>query len=247
MWDLVVDEKFEYHFTVETNFYTKELNKKKEAPKETKRLLIDDIVTDSFFHDLYGKTLKESIVYEQKTLLVDKPKELSKIILDKLENIKSSQNETKEKLLTIEKDMVNRHPCMETVLEILEFLFKNFPGNNPDLLPAYLQHILYELKNEETNTNIKIFFIKIMINSPHIFERHFKHFIPILIKFSLEKNIGGKGFHYFLRDIATLIIITNFQLDLNKENADLCSNYINALIKLSGDQKNFIFKTNLSI
>lgn len=205
-------------------------------------------MSDSFFHDVYGKTLKESIIFEQKTLLVDKPNNISKLILEKFDSIKAIDVDSNNKQIIIEDDKVNKHPCMSSVIEILDFLNTTFVNNssNLDILPSYIQQILYEMKKEDNNLNIKIFFIKIVINCPHIFDKYFKYFLPILIKYSLEKNNGGKGFHYFLRDIATQVISSNVELDISKENSDLCSNYVNSLIKVSGDQKNLIFKTNLS-
>ena len=70
------------------------------------------------------------------------------------------------------------------------------------------------------------------------------------MRYSTEKNTGGKGFHYFLRDIASVIISHIDQiskLEFSKENIEIASEYINHLIKLSGDNKNIIFKTNLRL
>jgi hypothetical protein len=261
LFELLILKEFTYNFTVETNFYTKEVNKEIKnkslegsGNNQQKKLLIDEIITDSFFHDAYGKTLKETLVMEQKTLNLERPKELSKMLIENLEGFNkkySGEGENKKISKTIiEEDKVNKHPVMETMLIILDHLYKKNLALNSytSAMPPYIQEILSELKREDCSLNMKIFFIKIIINKPEIFEPYLQQFLLPLIKYSCDKNNGGKGFHYFLRDVATLIISNkNLKCEFNRENVEAMSNYINCLLKVSGDTKNIIFRTNLRI
>jgi len=220
--------------------------------------LIEELISDSFFHDAYGKTMKETILFEQKSINIGNPQNISKIILESIEsekNLLKDNNKSNNKLTSIEEDKVNKHPIMQNILIILDLLYNKNPENfkSEKIIPLIIQEILNELKHPECTLNIKIFFLKIIINKPEVFQFYIHLFLPILMKFPVDKNNQcGKGFHYFHRDISTLLlsIPNEFLLEkiiFNKENVDLISNYINALIKLSGDSKNIIFRTNLKI
>ena len=105
------------------------------------------------------------------------------------------------------------------------------------------------MNRDNLSLNQKIFFIKVILNKIDIFEPYIDNFIPFLINFVIvEKSNCGKGFNYFFRDIATTILsCKELKLEINKGNIDMMSNYINTLLKLSGDNKNIIFRTNLKI
>jgi DNA-dependent protein kinase catalytic subunit len=253
LWQLLISEKFEYAFNVETNYSTKQINKVSkhtDVLSKGKKLIIDEIITDSFFHDAYGKTLKDTLLLDQKTLNLERPQDITKNIVESLEEFKtkSSAGVTFNDNI-IEDDPVNKHPIMESLLIILDSINKAFPPKD-EVLPTHLQYILSELRRDDCHLNIRIFFIKVIINKTEIFEKHFHQFIPIMLKYSTEKNNGGKGFHYFLRDIATLIASKPEhikKLEFTKDSVEMISGYINHLVKLSGDTKNIIFRTNLKI
>jgi len=154
---------------------------------------------------------------------------------------------TSSQSIKLEKDYVNYHPCMESLVEIIDFLHINFADTRTnDILPGYIQQILSELKREDCHINTMIFFFKLIVNKPEVFEKYIHVFFPLMLKYCVAKNNGGKGFHYFLRDITCLLTNYSPNLDYNKENVELISNFVNYLIKISGDTKNIIFKTNLS-
>ena len=279
LFDLLISPDFKYEFPVETNFYVKQINNPEKNEnsdtvsestaasskdeKDKNKLLIDSLVSDSFFHDAYGATMKKSLVFTQNDLDMSFLAQIKNGI-----NLNFGDNNTAEKLnkfinnnvLKIEEDYVNKHPIMNSMIIILthmnELFFANQKINNNNTnnttipkMPTHLQLLLNEMNRDNLSLNQKIFFIKVILNKIDIFEPYIENFIPFLINFVIiEKSNCGKGFNYFFRDIATTILsCKDLKLDMNKGNIDMMSNYINTLLKLSGDNKNIIFRTNLKI
>ena len=64
------------------------------------------------------------------------------------------------------------------------------------------------------------------------------------------QNTGGKGFHYFLRDLVTLLIQWSDEFQPRFEVArerTLCCKVLNNLIKLAADKSKYIFNINIEI
>lgn len=61
------------------------------------------------------------------------------------------------------------------------------------------------------------------------------------------KNNGGKGFHYFMRDLCTLLVSWNFTPDDSPKHKLLCTTMVNTLIKFGADKSKLIFNTNIQI
>jgi len=66
----------------------------------------------------------------------------------------------------------------------------------------------------------------------------------------IGQNTGGKGFHYFMRDLATLLIQWSDEFrprfEVTKER-NLCCKVMNNLIKLAADKSKYIFNINIEI
>ena len=292
LFDLLISPDFKYEFPVETNFYVKQINKNENVNggdnnkennnesntnsnnnnainnKEKNKLLIDSLVSDSFFHDAYGSSIKKSLAFSQNNFDMSFLAQIKNGI-----NLNfSTNNNNNEKIndlinhnvLRIEEDYVNKHPIMNSMIIILTHMNNLFFNNSHNSIitqrrntnsllvtkmPTHLQLLLNEMNRDNLSLNQKIFFIKVILNKLELFEPYMDNFIPFLINFViLEKSNCGKGFNYFLRDIATTILACkDLKLEINKGNIDMMSNYINTLIKISGDNKNIIFRTNLKI
>jgi DNA-dependent protein kinase catalytic subunit len=62
------------------------------------------------------------------------------------------------------------------------------------------------------------------------------------------KENGGKGFHYFLRDLCTILVSWNYVPDHPSDSTKLLmTKVINALILISADEVKLIFKQNIKI
>lgn len=256
LFDLLISSHFKYDFPIETNFYVKTLNPNNKSGSNDKsediemaskdnsnKMLIDNIVSDSFFHNTYGGTIKESLVLSQRNISVD----FLSTIKNSYELNSSNDKDSANSPSTFEKDYVNKHPIMKSINVILTHMNKLFPTQPPEM-PSYLQLLCNEMNRNDLTMNQKIIFIKIILNKSELFAPYLTKFISFLTKFTIDKNACGKGFNYFLRDIATFILsCSSFELTHTKPNVEMISSYINSLIKLCGDTKNIIFRTNLKI
>ena len=55
--------------------------------------------------------------------------------------------------------------------------------------------------------NLKIFVLKLLVNNQDLFKPFAKVLMKPICEFVCLKHTGGKGFHYFLRDLVTLLIL----------------------------------------
>ena len=109
-------------------------------------------------------------------------------------------------------------------------------------MPKFAQYLLNEFKQESTHINIKIFILKIVVNNPKLFKPYASQWFEPICNYILCKKSGGKGFHYFLRDLCTMIISWDYVPESNPTNKLLLSNVINNLILISADVIKLIFK-----
>lgn len=56
--------------------------------------------------------------------------------------------------------------------------------------------------------SLKIFMLKLIINKSDIFNKYASGWIGVLLDYCTKENKvnGGKGFHYFLRDVIVVLI-----------------------------------------
>jgi hypothetical protein len=125
LFDLLINNRFEYSFPVETNFNIKNISKQTNTNNDvtmntsssttsTSNMLVDNLISDSFFHDTYGHTIKDTLTLEHKEFSLD--------FLEKIKNgeafniINSNRDDSKHNTVHIEDDYVNKHPIMKNML-----------------------------------------------------------------------------------------------------------------------------------
>ena len=69
-----------------------------------------------------------------------------------------------------------------------------------------MNHILVEFQDKKLPLAVRIFLIKLILNRSNIFGMYSQHWFEYLINYCCDKENGGKGFHYFLRDVCTTLI-----------------------------------------
>jgi len=107
---------------------------------------------------------------------------------------------------------------------------------------------LNEFNRDGVHLNIKIFILKIVTNNPKLFKPHASHwFEPICQYITSKKSGGGKGFHYFLRDLCTMLISWRYAPEKTPQTKLLLTNVVNSLILISADPVKLIFKQNIKI
>jgi len=151
----------------------------------------------------------------------------------------------------MELDNVNQHECMKNIKRCIDKMIELFSQRQWEAdrsqMPLFMQSLNAEIKRPETHINVKIFILKIIINNPTLFAPYAKFWFEPIANYLVEKNNGGKGFHYFMRDLCTLLISwSHFTPDESSaKNKLLCTNVINTLVKYSADKTKMIFNTNI--
>lgn len=79
-----------------------------------------------------------------------------------------------------------------------------------------------------------------------MFSPYAQHWFEPIANYIIEKNNGGKGFHYFVRDLCTMLISwSHYTPEETPRHKLLCTQVINTLIKYSADKAKIIFNTNI--
>ena len=141
-------------------------------------------------------------------------------------------------------------------MELITFMEVKFPSKGITILPEWLR-ALHQEYVQNPPLYIRIFILKIILNKDHIIKNYAKFFYEILVSYLAEKSPGGKGFHYFARDICYTIIDWQNFYGYNEFFKEGSQNYftlkkltcstINNLIKIAADEKKESFKNNLII
>lgn len=115
-------------------------------------------------------------------------------------------------------------------------------------MPLFMQNLNQEIRREGVHINVRIFILKILINNPTLFAPYASEWFEPVCKYITEKNNGGKGFHYFMRDLCTMIISWNYVPDETVgKNKVVCTSVVNTLVKCAADKAKLIFNTNIQI
>ena len=94
---------------------------------------------------------------------------------------------------------------------------------------------------------MKVFILKLLVNNPELFEPYAQFWIEPICNYITGKQKNGKGFHYFLRDLATLLITWSKSYIVAQEQSTLFSKVINTIIRLAADKQKVIFNINIEM
>lgn len=130
---------------------------------------------------------------------IDDPKKYQ----DQQQLSKSAEN-------TLEMDIVNKHECMKNLKRCLDKMQDLFTSDWKQAgygdLPEFMQSLLRDAEDPSVHLNVKIFILKLLVNNSGLFKPFAQHWFTVICDFITQKNTGGVGFHYFLRDLATLLV-----------------------------------------
>ena len=127
----------------------------------------------------------------------------------------------------------------------MKVLFGEEWKNNEKQMPKFAHYLLEEFCGQDTHINIKIVILKIVTNNPKLFKPHANLWFEPICEYIINKKNGGKGFHYFLRDICTMLISWNYVPENSSKTKILLTKVINSLIPISADKIKLIFKQNI--
>mmetsp|Transcript_20541 Transcript_20541/g.17949 ORF Transcript_20541/g.17949 Transcript_20541/m.17949 type:complete len:194 (+) Transcript_20541:1825-2406(+) len=139
---------------------------------------------------------------------------------------------------------------MKSILAVIDHLNSNFKDPHMTSMPGWMTGLHAEAIRPEQHMSVKIFLIKIIINKEEIFRPYARQWSEVLLNYCSSKGNGGKGFHYFLRDVCTTLLTwhaNGFKLEQTLNNKKLCSDIITNLMKVAADKKSIVFRSNLKI
>ena len=137
---------------------------------------------------------------------------------------------------------------MKVMIRVIEYLHSNFPGQTS--MPQWMTGLHSEVIRHDCPLFIKLFIIKLILNRDEIFRPHAKQWSEVLINYCASKATGGKGFHYFLRDVCTTLLAwhsNGFVIEESLNNKKQCSEILTNLWKVACDKNPILFKSNLKI
>lgn len=146
---------------------------------------------------------------------------------------------------------INAHECMANVCGLIEHMFRTgiseFPtdDDNNYEVPAWIKAIRMLLLNEDTSINVKLFWVKAIDNTVHIFKHFAKYFTEPLLKFIVDR-CAGSSFNYFVNDVVAILAAwsTDFKPTTHSE-IQLASAVVNFLIDNITNERQDIFKYHI--
>jgi DNA-dependent protein kinase catalytic subunit len=120
---------------------------------------------------------------------------------------------------------------MQKILKVLDSIHNQFSNDwSPDNMPKWMQKLHSDYRS--LNPSAKLFVLKLIIHRPEMFQNYAEYWFEYLAEYITSKDTGGKGFHYFLRDICTVLIMFSSNVDVTGEkNRQYCNEILNSLVK----------------
>lgn len=109
---------------------------------------------------------------------------------------------------------------MQMILKVIDTLSEKFSSSwTSDKMPGWMKKLFDSYsadgsQNEpELSFSAKLFILKLIINRSNVFQPYANFWFTHLADYVVSKETGGKGLHYFLRDICVILI--NFSDNIN--------------------------------
>jgi len=154
-----------------------------------------------------------------------------------------------------ELDILNSHPSMKVIQDLITHMVLNIPNKEPNQMPDWMV-LFYEavrFKEPQYPLSTRIYLLKIIVEKQEIFDQYAAQFYIILVSYLGEKNSGGTGFHYFLCDVAKTIINWHtrhpeiIKKDPKLDEKTIFSSAINRIITVLPDEDTKVMISNCSI
>eukprot|EP00808_Paulinella_micropora_P005923 g448.t1 len=223
MWDNIVDVHSELCLTLDTSF--KEVDAKFRQDLEAqyrrrrgmgqKKYLSSQFLADSSLQE----DMEEMGSFTAAPEEAPPEKNKNNNSLDWLDTDSQSEEKTKnekeedgeddkqEEIETIDLDPFNSNPCMETFMEVIDYMYENFSASHSsDKAPEWMKELLKVARDATTKMQVRWFIARMLVNRPVVFERYALAWFEPLVQVCVADENGGVGFHYFLRDIGYLFL-----------------------------------------
>ena len=258
IWNLIVPETIEYQFSVETNFKIESFDNEANLEISPEDEIIKRFNDNFFANDnlLMSAPMQSKFNEHQRAdrRRFDKVKQLLEKDEMEVDEIEAEEDQKEEEDDDFELDDVNKHPCMQILLKVIDTLNDKFGSElKDDKMPGWMERLFNDYSSDimekpNINPSAKLFILKLIINRPNVFQPYANHWFSHLADYVVSKDTGGKGLHYFLRDVCTILINFSDSIDLeNDSNKQKCNEILNCLIKYAADKRKLIFTHNISI
>ncbi|CDW71353.1 dna-dependent protein kinase catalytic subunit [Stylonychia lemnae] len=195
-WNVLIDQEKAYNFEVETNFNYIQLKQIEFKIEQANGGDISQIKANNLINE-YNEKFNSAMVFEtqpDKINIKSEEEKLQKLLNNKKQNTNQDQNMLDKSaadedseiqdVSQLELDNVNKHECMKNIKRCIDKMSELFK------------------REWDQNTN--------EMPNPQLFSAYAKEWFEPIANYLCDKNNGGKGFHYFMRDLCTLLISWNY-------------------------------------
>ncbi|EGG13650.1 DNA-dependent protein kinase subunit [Cavenderia fasciculata] len=237
LWENIIDTEKVYNFEPETNFT---VNSKVDMNSIARRNLQDiKYLSSQYLQD--SSLSQDASISGRGAFIAPAPVGHPLATFD---DIMYQQQQRKYAKLNenMEMDEINSNPSMLPMLHIIDIYQDKFKlDSNSNEMPKWMTELYNKAKDS------------LLINRPQYFEKYHRQWIPLLIDYVISPATGGKGFHYFIRDVCLIILKwpNIYSLENQKSyNSIIQSNisrFINYLFKNAYAANRQIHRNNLNI
>ena len=119
-------------------------------------------------------------------------------------------------MIEIEVDTLNDHECMSNLISIIRYMNEkemfSAPRNEQERktskLPGWMQSMKAKLIDPTTDTNIKLFILRLISNTNDVFEPFANHFLVDILSLITTESLwpNGKFLNYFFMDLTVMLL-----------------------------------------
>ncbi|XP_063961376.1 DNA-dependent protein kinase catalytic subunit-like [Lytechinus pictus] len=153
--------------------------------------------------------------------------------------------------LEMEEDALNQHECMAAMTGVLKHMTTN--KINPDItkatraeeMPTWMSDLQKKLSSPSTEYNIKLFIIRLIINTQDVFQPYAKFWLTPLMQFLATARVQRDGMNYMVMDI--MLVMLDWSTIAVPEDGRLASGVLRFLMENSYHERKSVMKNNLEV
>eukprot|EP00794_Sanderia_malayensis_P010266 gene10266-11321_t len=155
----------------------------------------------------------------------------------------------------LEMDELNQHECMPVFVSLLNHMndtgvYKHLAeGEEGCEMPSWMTCLHKKMNSDDTSVNVKLFILKLITNTPKIFEPFGKFWFSTIIQFIISGNIKGSVLNYFVID-AIVAMLSWSSTSIPEDSVvgrNMASSLLDVLLKNSHHNNRAVLKNNLQI
>jgi hypothetical protein len=129
-------------------------------------------------------------------------------------NFDQSQYEADQNEIEIDLDDLNQHESLCTCVELIQSLVRNRltpiydSAEMPTEMPLWMQFFHRKISSADTHENVKLFLVRSIVNTQHVFKSYAKFWYSPLLDFLVKSSsLCNDGYiDYFTLDLVILLL-----------------------------------------